>query len=168
MKHSRALRMLAKDLRSLLIQASDRGRITNSISDIIGLVRGSSNGLDEVIECPKDGRNFGRRRDAQHFARDDGAWFDFVITLRQGEVIAYSFELRLPEDARDGPSWIRFDLNPPGHDNDHRGHRSHLHLASDDDGMSISHPRQTPAELMDFMVRGLRRTGRVRGATVGG
>ena len=155
------------DMRKVLTEASssDERLLVTPLEDILGHVRllTNENKTDQVIECPIGRRNFGRRKDLPHFFRDDGAWFDFAVTLRNDEVIAYSFELRLPDDSPDGPDWVRFDLNPPGHDNDQRGMRSHLHLGSDDDGMSISYPRQCPVQLMKFMVKGLRRTGRARG-----
>lgn len=57
---------------------------------------------------------------------------------------------------------MRFDLNPPGHSNEDLGLRSHMHVSSDDDGMSVPAPVMSSFELLDIMVHGLVKTGRVR------
>lgn len=116
-------------------------------------------GTDEVIVV-NDRADFHRSREHPHLVRDDGAWFDFRLTLREQEVISWSFEIRFPEPE---PSWVRFDLNPPGHANDEAGRRCHLHPGTDDDGMAI--PLRTPWEALEvlrFLVHDLRRTGRIR------
>ncbi|MEZ4316907.1 MAG: hypothetical protein R3F61_05375 [Myxococcota bacterium] len=165
-KASRAAQALARSLREVLRRASDEGRIDNSIDDVLKWVQTARQGVDEVIEIPRGSRNFVRSREAPHFRRDDGAWFDFAITLRNGQIVAWSFELRFPDDWPDGPGWIRFDLNHPGHANDDRGLRCHIHLGSDDDGMSIPYEQRTPAEVLHLLIHDLRKTGRERGSPV--
>ena len=58
--------------------------------------------------------------------------------------------------------FVRFDLNGPEHDNEQHGMRSHMHINSDDDGMSVPAAVMTPFELLGIMVHGLTRTGRQR------
>lgn len=58
---------------------------------------------------------------------------------------------------------MRFDLNPPGHANDDRGLRCHVHLGSDDDGMSIAYTEREPAEVLRMLIHELRKSGRERG-----
>lgn len=107
-----------------------------------------------------DRRNFHRSRELPHLVRDDGAWFDFAITLREGEVVAWSFEVRFPDQV---PAFLRFDLNPPGHDNESRHLRCHLHPGTDDDGLAVPLAADwTPERVLGSLVSGLRRTGRVR------
>ncbi|MCB9668196.1 MAG: hypothetical protein H6736_12040 [Alphaproteobacteria bacterium] len=166
-------RRLEKALRERLRTACDIGDLATTVAEMLGLLQIASNGADEVIQVPRDSRNFRRDRGLPHFARSDGAWFDFGITLRKGQIIAWSFEIRFPDTWKDGPGWARFDLNPPGHANEARGLRSHLHLGSDDDGMSIPYTASfvSPGEdvtaddavaMLDLLLTGMRKTGRQR------
>ncbi|MCB9762425.1 MAG: hypothetical protein H6739_21690 [Alphaproteobacteria bacterium] len=125
-------------------------------------------------------RNFHRQPHLPHFTRRDGAWFDFQILVRErrGEltIVAYDYELRLdpkldpPEEApaHVGPAFVRFDYNPPWHDNAADGMRAHLHLGSDDDGVVVPTPVLSPYEVLDRFLHGLVRTGRVRRLGGGG
>jgi hypothetical protein len=109
-------------------------------------------------------RNFHRSPALPHFTRNDGGWFDFQLQVKQddssAEIIAYDFELRLPSGS--GFDFVRFDLNPPGHDNQEDGLRSHVHLNADDDGLAAPAPVMSPFEILDLFLHGLRRMGRVR------
>lgn len=110
-------------------------------------------------------RNFDRDRALPHLTRPDDAWFDFQLLCRSRgcatEILAYDWEIRF--DNRSPVSFVRFDLNPPAHDNEADGLRSHLHLSSDDDGHSVPAPIMTPFEVLDLFLFGLQRTGRERG-----
>jgi hypothetical protein len=109
-------------------------------------------------------RNFNRTKDLPHFTRPDGGWFDFQLQVKEGDgradIIAYDFELRLPAGC--GFDFLRYDLNPPGHENQDDGLRSHLHLNADDDGLAVPAPVMSPFEILDLFLHGLRRTGRIR------
>jgi hypothetical protein len=151
-------RRLRKELRNALLAAADAGILADAPAHVYRLVNLARQGIDEVIAVPHP-RNFNRDRSLPHFTRSDGAWFDFAVTLRAGSVVSYSFELRFDGGA---PGWVRFDLNPPGHDNDEQGLRSHVHLGSDDDGMSIPYPQQDPVTVLELLLYRVRRTGRER------
>ena len=144
-KLSREARTLEKGLRDRLRTASDTGQISNPVAEVLRFVQVTRNGADEVIAVPRGTRNFKRDDAADHFERDDGAHFDLAITLRDREVVAWSFELRFPLEWDDGPRWVRFDLNHPGHANDERGLRCHVHLGSDDDGSRSRTRRMAPS-----------------------
>jgi len=104
-------------------------------------------------------KNQHRSKDRRHFLRDDGAWFDFTITVARSprgplELLAYDFELRFP--GPQPPAWIRLDLNLPGHDNEAKGLRSHLHPGNDD--IQAPAPVLSPLELLDLFLHGFRST----------
>ena len=81
-------------------------------------------------------KNFTRIEDKEkynYFVREDQSWFDFAITLSNespAKLIAYNFEIRFPPEYK--TEFIRFDLNPSGHRNEHREMRAHMHPGSDD------------------------------------
>lgn len=99
----------------------------------------------------------GRDRGVSHLMRDDEAWFDFTITVRERagglELLAYNFEIRFPSAM--GSPFLRFDLNLPEHRNEDRELRSHLHPGSDD--VHGPAPMMSPDELIALFVDGLRR-----------
>jgi hypothetical protein len=101
-------------------------------------------------------KNQGRDESLPHFKRDDGAWFDFSITVREAdgrvELLAYDFEIRLAPGM--GASFLRFDLNLPDHRNQARELRCHLHPGSDD--LLVPAPLMTPEELCALFVYGAR------------
>ena len=65
---------------------------------------------------------------------------------------AYDFELVFPEGHE--PAFVRFDLNEPGHPNEDREIRSHMHPGNDD--LLVPAPVMGPRELIDVLVRRLR------------
>jgi len=90
--------------------------------------------LHEHAFCILGGeKNQPRDRGIPHFRRSDEAWFDFSITVRerngQLELLAYNFEIRFPPGM--GVPFLRLDLNLPGHHNDVRDLRCHLHPGSE-------------------------------------
>jgi hypothetical protein len=104
---------------------------------------------------------FARSSDQARIKRSDGAWLHFTLTLRCSasgkkdnveELWAYDFELVFPDEH--SPSFVRFDLNEPGHENENREIRSHMHPANDD--LLVPAPVMTPEELLDILVRRLR------------
>jgi hypothetical protein len=109
-------------------------------------------------------RNQKRTKTLPHFERFDGAWFDFAVTafvdFENAIVLqAYSFEIRLPiwtnqpaDEIR--PSFVRFDLNKPGHNNEGDGERCHIHIGSD--LYSAPAPLMKPLEVLDVFIHGLR------------
>ena len=112
-----------------------------------------------------DGKKpFGPRTpDKARLVRSDGAWLHFTLTLecvREGKhkgkavdaLWAYDFELVLPDGHT--PPFVRFDLNEPGHPNELREIRSHMHPGNDD--LLLPAPIMTPCELIDVLVRGFR------------
>jgi hypothetical protein len=149
------------DIRRLLITACDEGVLMNTKLDVIrGLLKHS----DEPRQMNRPGtvaivggeKNFHRDLEKAHFRRNDDAWFDFVITVREGEegveLVAYNFEIRFP-DSCGPPPFIRFDLNPPGHPNEEHGVRSHVHPGTDN--YSMPSPVFDPIEILDLFLSGL-------------
>jgi hypothetical protein len=104
-------------------------------------------------------KNFQRVKDAgfKYFACNDGAWFDFALTLKESSrltLIAYNFEIRFPEEF--AAKFIRFDLNPPDQANEERGLRAHMHPGSDD--ISVPYFIMDPLELLRMMIHTFRAT----------
>lgn len=99
-----------------------------------------------------------------HFKRSDGAWFDFHMLLRpyagdltahRGflELLAYGYEIRFPPELGCDVRWLRFDLNPPGHDNDLRSVRAHFHPGDED--LQAPSPVLHPDEALDLLLSDL-------------
>ncbi len=146
-------------IQSHLIKASDLGLLEQSPAQVRALVKLSEKNTTGTSDIAVGNvRNFHRVRSLPHFSRPDGAWFDFQLLVRErkdeASIIAYGFELRM-SDGRPFP-FIRFDFNPPGHDNDDDGLRSHLHLGTDDDGFSIPAPFMSPLAILDLFLLRLR------------
>lgn len=156
---------LHREIRSYLLRASDQ-RLLLEAPEVIRrqlLFAGPDrHGYFDIAVGTR--RNFNRDLAEPHFTRKDGGWFDFQLQVRQddsgAEIIAYDFELRLPSGG--GFDFVRYDLNPPGHDNQEDGLRSHVHLNADDDGLAAPAPVMSPFEILDLFLHGLRRVGRVR------
>jgi hypothetical protein len=114
-------------------------------------------GLHEGAFCIVGGeKNQDRDRSLTHLARDDGAWFDFSITVRergrQLELVAQDFEIRLPPGM--GGPFLRFDYNLPAHRNEEREMRCHLHPGSDD--ILVPAPLMSSLEMLALFIDGLR------------
>jgi hypothetical protein len=147
---------LHRELRRALIAAHNEGLLRSSPAEIHKLVK-----LEEPTSayCVIAGgeKNFKRDPNRPHLERDDGAWFDFAITVGQTramplELIAYNFEIRFPDAS--APAFIRFDLNDPTHDNEARGMRSHIHPGSDD--LQVPSPLMSPDEVLSILLHDLR------------
>lgn len=156
-----------QEIRTYLLKASDCGLIADTPTEVrekLVLSETNAGGGTHSIAVGSV-RNFHRDRALPHFTRKvDGGWFDFQISVLETRstltVISYDFELRLPGGSP--VEFVRFDLNPPEHDNETIGLRCHVHFGSDDDGHSVVAPIMTPFEALDIMVHGIMRTGRVR------
>jgi hypothetical protein len=162
---------LERAIRNKLTRAVDAGHIQNSPQEILKYVRcfrepnldrkmaadlGSRQLLSDSFVVSGGQKNQARSTEHEHFARDDGAWFDFSITGREVagavELLAYDFEIRLPPGR--GTAFVRFDCNLPAHHNDQRGLRCHLHCGSDD--ILLPAPLFTPEELLTIFIEGFR------------
>lgn len=157
-------RELFRELRKVLVQASNDGLVCTPPHEIMKQVRCfqpedalraslSSAGLAANAYCIVGGeKNQGRDPALPHFERHDGAWFDFTLTVREAsgklEILAYDFEIRLPHGH--GAPFLRFDLNLPDHTNQARDLRCHLHPGSDD--ILLPAPLMTPLELLNLFV----------------
>jgi hypothetical protein len=158
-----------KDLKNLL-----RSRVTRAFADDI-LVKDFAH-LIWSRKLPRRGRSediavwggveVNQKRDPAlpHFLRADGAWFDFHIELRRYagdlgqfrgdlELHGYGYEIRFPSDLGCGVSWLRFDLNPPGHDNEIRNVRAHFHPGDDD--LQAPSPVLHPEEALEILLSDL-------------
>lgn len=150
---------LFNNIRKHLLDASDEGILASSVSDILALLRKDKDkkahpkGEASILGGPT---NFKRDPQSPAFERDDGARFDFAITVRwetcELKLLAYHFEIRFPEGS---PGFVRFDLNTPGHPNEDLGIRSHIHPGHDD--LQVPAPLMHPIEVLDVLVYGLRR-----------
>lgn len=158
-------KQLYRDIQSYLLKASDQrllGEAPTAIRQNLLFAGPDTKGYFEIAIGTV--RNFNRTKALPHFTRRDGGWFDFQLQVKEedsrAEIIAYDFELRLPSGS--SFDFVRFDLNPPGHDNQQDGLRSHLHINADDDGLAAPAPVMSPFEILDLFLHGLRRTGRIR------
>jgi hypothetical protein len=167
----RRARDLQESLRTILTRGRRAGKLVTSLDEIARRVvllpetkiheehdklwkHLKKHNLDRGAFCIFGGvKNQGRDESLPHFRRDDGAWFDFSITVREAggtvELLAYDFEIRLPPGM--GASFLRFDLNLPGHPNELR---CHLHPGSDE--LLLPAPLMSPSELCAFFVYGAR------------
>lgn len=123
--------------------------------------RETSDGIFTIEGGLVDGKKpFDRNPEDGRLKRNDHAWLHFTLSVRCDEkrlvkeLWAYDFELVFPPEHH--PAFVRFDLNEPGHSNEAREIRSHLHPANDD--LLLPAPVMTPDELLDVMLRRLRHT----------
>lgn len=162
---------LLRELRTLIIKGHNAKKITTSPHDVNKVVQLlpppekirkqlELQQLEKAASCIIVGSEKNQERDPKlpHIKRNDGAWFDFTITVREGvnglELLAYDFEIRLP--AALGAPFLRFDLNLPGHANEVRELRCHLHPGFDD--VLVPAPLMTPTELLTVFIEHLRPT----------
>ena len=159
---------LHRELRVMLVKASNKGIITTSPGEIerhvniLGPPPSVMRQLERLdlhrgaFSIFGGEKNQGRLEILPHFKRNDGAWFDFSITVRETEgslrLLAYDFEIRLAPGM--GAPFLRFDLNLPDHRNQARDLRCHLHPGSDD--LLVPAPLMSPAELLGLFLDGVR------------
>ncbi len=149
--------ILKTQILKLLTQAHDEGKLKtklHEIHDLLKLEQSTQHGSD-VSEILGGQRNFKRLREIPHFERADGCWFDFAILIDQkpkpAEILGFNFEIRFPTDLP--VQFLRFDLNLPGHNNQERGMRFHLHPGSDD--LMVHSPPMSPLEILHLFLYGL-------------
>lgn len=151
---------------AILNKAAEDNVLTTELKEMYSLVKVQKSakhgkGVFEVLGGEK---NFKRRRDIPHFERFDGCWFDFAILIdenpKPAEIIGFDFEIRFPDDYP--VNFLRLDLNTPGHDNDLRGMRFHLHPGSDD--FMIHAPPMHPVEILHLFLYDLSIPERPRSA----
>lgn len=165
---------LFRSIRSYLIAAANQRVLVQGPNEIFKWLRKSDTpktgntvpGSTHSIAYG-EGVNFRRDPALPHLRRKaDSAWFDFQLSIRAAsdsiEILAYDFELRFHEEDRP-LHFFRIDMNHDAHANAHQGHRSHLHLSSDDDGFVVPAAVLNPFELLDTMLFGAMRVGRKRG-----
>jgi hypothetical protein len=152
---------LCRELRATLIKASNAKKITTAPKEVNAWVQLLPEPPPQVLQdlrtmdlhrgafCITGGeKNQDRLTSLPHFERDDGAWFDFSIVVREVDghldLLAYDFEIRLAPGM--GASFLRFDLNLPEHRNEVRDLRCHLHPGSDE--LLVPAPLMSPSELL--------------------
>ncbi|MEM9461324.1 MAG: hypothetical protein AAGF11_44580 [Myxococcota bacterium] len=148
---------LDRVIRTQLLNAVNEGMLAVGPHEISRHVRID----DQSKQVPPDthaadlvgGRRNNKRREALADLRTpDGGWLSFSAVLRpkdgKVEVVAYNVERVYRRD--DCPHWIRFDFSPPGHDNDQRGMRSHVHPGDDD--LQLPAPIFAPHELIALLL----------------
>jgi hypothetical protein len=147
-----------------LITAHENKFLKTPIHEIYSLLKRSSK-EKRVIEITGGQRNFKRVKEIPHFERVDGCWFDFAILINENnknsadaEVIGFNFEIRFLDQSP--IKFLRFDLNEPGHNNQDRGKRFHLHPGSDD--LMIHSPPMSPLEILHLFLYDLEIPNRPR------
>jgi hypothetical protein len=141
-----------------LIKAHDDRFLSTKQNEIRTILRISDRDRQPVVilgGLEKVGtKNFKRSKDIPHFARVDGCWFDFAITIDESresaEIIGFDFEIRFPKPVP--IEFFRFDLNLPGHDNQDDGLRFHLHPSCND--FMVHSPPMSPLEILHLFLYG--------------
>jgi hypothetical protein len=146
-------RQLRTQMLGILSQSHNDGILANKINEIHSLLKTTPKS-DNLTEITGGMRNFKRRPDIPHFMRQDACWFDFSILINEApkkpEIIGFDFELRFPNKM--SVPFIRFDLNPPGHNNQDDGLRFHIHPGSDD--FMMHSPPMNPLEILHLFLYG--------------
>lgn len=109
---------------------------------------------DQIVSIVGGKKDYKDDANSLHFLREDGARFNFALTLhlipKQDMILlAYDFELRFAGIA--ALSFVRFDLNPPANSRKDKM-RCHLHLNQNDDGLSVPAPLMHPVELLNLFI----------------
>jgi hypothetical protein len=149
----------AKVLRSEIFQclniASSYGLLKTKLHEIHKLLK-ITKPTKGIVEITGGERNFKRLKEIPHLERVDGCWFDFAILVNENynpaEIIAFDFEIRFLEN--NSIKFLRFDLNLPGHDNQERGIRFHIHPGSDD--LMLHSPPMSPLEILHLFLYDLK------------
>jgi hypothetical protein len=155
---------LLMKLKGILFAASNEEKLASSQNDIQKWVKLDPEKQDNgQLPAARDyvivggEKDFRREPGKARLKRDDGAWIHFTITVRWDgaatlELMAQDFEIVFPEGHH--PPFVRVDLNLPGHENEHRELRSHLHPGNDD--LQLPAPVMSPPEILQFFIDRLR------------
>lgn len=158
-------KQLRQEISAYLLSASDEKELKSPPQQVLKLLKltPSKDGQSQthvitggMVEKAKDFRR--ERTKAELFERRDGALISFSLTLQEASegkltLIAYDFEIRFHGEGM-VPGFLRFDLNPPKHNNDDIGMRSHFHPGSDD--LQAHAPLMAPVELLELFIYKLR------------
>ncbi|MEA5514097.1 hypothetical protein [Nodularia sp. UHCC 0506] len=157
----KSAKVLRGEIFQCLTKASANGLLKTKLHEIHKLLK-ITKPTKGIIEITGGERNFKRLKEIPHFERMDGCWFDFAILVNQNykpaEIIGFDFEIRFLDD--NPIKFLRFDLNPPGHDNQERGIRFHLHPGSDD--LMVHSPPMSPLEIIHLFLYDLKISERPR------
>lgn len=149
--------ILKQQILSLLNKACDEEVLKTKPHEIRNLLKLEKSEKDGkgVFEIVGGTRNFKRMKDLPHFERFDGCWFDFAILIDQhpksADILGFNFEIRFPDDYT--VKFLRIDLNTPGHDNDMRGMRFHVHPGHNH--VMIHSAPMSPLEILHLFLYGL-------------
>ncbi|OBQ24214.1 MAG: hypothetical protein AN488_02335 [Anabaena sp. WA113] len=159
----KSAKTLWAELLKCLIAASDDGFLETEHHKFHNLLKMKEDDENKGMIIITGGKkNQKRRKEVPHFERFDGCWFDFAITVdektKPAKVIAFNFEIRFLDDNPIG--FLRFDLNPPGHNNEKRGIRFHIHLSSDN--VKVHSPPMSPLEILHLFLYDLKMPERPR------
>lgn len=153
-------RDLFRKLKLRLIAGFNDDRLLTPIARVHKLLTLEESRDDSGIWAINGGKkDQARRSHDQVFERFDHARFHFSITVasrgKSTELLAYAFEIYYSQTrhADRAPRFVRFDLNHPGHRNEERSMRSHVHPGHDD--LQAPSPWFHPAELLALFLYGL-------------
>lgn len=155
---------LIREMRDYLLDAADKGDLKMKPHEVLQALKRKRSPLGDPPEFTGiygGEKDLKRTGDKPHFRRPDGAWFFFTLTVRTRkgqplELLAYDFELNFPQHPSGAdrfPRFLRFDLNQPGHRNESRELRAHMHPGHDD--LIAPAPMLSPLELLDLFITGL-------------
>ena len=154
---------LHTDLGHVLQQAQRAELLRTPPFSIFNLLKLAQSAASRTFAIEGGVRDLTRRREPadpkEHLVRDDEAILHFSVEIREAEdggaltLLAYRFELYYATEG--SPPFIRFDFNPPGHENDDHGLRAHLHPGDDD--LQVPSPVLTPGEVLSFLLYRYRR-----------
>jgi hypothetical protein len=140
---------------AFLQRAADSQRLRTSPYDLSQRVKRQSRPTDPRAHLIVGGdKQDNCTRVGTDLERDDGAWFTFTMTLKDGpagtlELDAYSFQLCFPTGRT--PPFLRFDLDA-AHEGE--GLRAHLHPGAND--LRVPTPVMHPLELLELFVYQIR------------
>jgi hypothetical protein len=149
--------ILQAQILKLLTKAHNEEKLKTKIQEIRSLLKleQSTQHGEDIVEILGGQRNFKRLKSLPHFERFDGCWFDFAILIDQKpnpiNILGFNFEIRFPDEMP--VQFLRFDLNLPGHNNQDRGMRFHLHPGSDD--LMVHSPPMSPLKILHLFLYGL-------------
>lgn len=148
------------EIRRMLVQACRASLLDNGIHELSALlsrVERSRTGERNTYALSCSPIEFKRETapKANRLTRSDGAILSFSLTLGPGaetselEIVAYRFDLRLPEGS--SPAFLRFDMDPPGKRHDTQGLRAHIHPGHEE--VRLPSAVLHPLEALSFLLQ---------------